>query len=103
MDNSTQRKLLSKDEINQLVELWKQSGKTKKSFADEQGLKYVTFTGWCKRHGRKKNIQKSTPEKFIALELKQDSSIFAELSLNSGQKVVFYQSVPAEYFRTLLK
>jgi hypothetical protein len=103
MDNSTQRKLLSKEEINQVVELWKQSGKTKKSFADEQGLKYVTFTGWCKRHGRKKIVQKSTPEKFIPIEVKQEPSIFAELEFSAGQKIVFYQSVTAEYLKTLLK
>ena len=103
MNNSSDSKLLSKEEITQLIDLWKQSGKSKKSFTDEYGIKYMTFIDWCRKRDGKKNKTKSNSEKFIPLQIKQDPAIFAELHLNSGQKVVFYQVVPAEYFQSFFK
>ncbi len=103
MNSPSQSKLLSKEEINQLIELYKQSGKTKKAFAESYGIKSMTFIDWCRKRDRKRKAEKSGTEKFIPIEVKQEPSIFAELQFNSGQKIIFYQPVPAEYFSFLFK
>lgn len=92
----------TKEEINSLVELWKQSGKNKTAFCREQNINYQTFVGWTtpkKSHHKK-------PSPFIPLSIsvgEEKQNIFASIYFRNGNRVCFHQSVSAEYFQSLLK
>ena len=83
-----------------LIQRWKDSGKGKKQFAEEHGIKYMTFIDWVRKRQRKLFLEIPS-EQFIPLETPA-SPIFAELSFQ-GKKIVFHQSVPAEYLKTILR
>jgi transposase-like protein len=90
----------TKEQREELIQLWKDSGKGKKQFADEHGIKYMTFIDWVRKRQRKRSL-KIPSEQFIPLEI-PGSSIFAELTFG-GKKIIFHQSVPAEYLKTILR
>lgn len=101
MDTTAVSRKLSKEEKNQLIESWKQSGKTKTAFALEYGLSYFTFAGWTrKRKSCKKGFTQISP---AIVSSNAISTVFAELQLSTGNKVTFYQPITAEYFRKLIK
>lgn len=92
--------LRSREEIREVIDLWELSGKSKKEFALEMGINYQTFIGWAKRHEQKRIIPK---EKFIPITVNPGPMIFAELQLKNGEKIIFYQAIPADYFQKILK
>lgn len=88
------------EQREELIERWKHSGKGKKEFADENGIKYMTFIDWVRKRKRKKSIEVPA-EQFIPLEI-PSSSIFAELNFG-GKKIVFHQRISAEYLKIILR
>jgi transposase-like protein len=94
-------KILSREEKNQLIDLWRQSGKTKKAFAEEYGIKAGTFTDWVRRPNRSKKSTK--PRRFIEITPSSVSRIFAEVHFSGGHKVIFYEPISAELFSRLIK
>lgn len=99
--NQQASKSLSKEDIAQLVELWKQSGKSKKDFAEEYGLKYYTFVDWTRERNRR---SVNNTSKFVQITSPiSSSSIFAELHLTNGHRLVFFQPFSAEYIKNILK
>lgn len=88
------------DQREELIERWKQSGKGKKQFADENGIKYMTFIDWVRKRKRK-SISEAPSEKFIPLEI-SSPSCFAELNFG-GKKIIFYQQVSADYLKIILR
>ncbi|MCX6275158.1 MAG: hypothetical protein NTV09_08115 [Bacteroidetes bacterium] len=91
------KKNLTSEEKERILSDWKQSGLSKKKFAEERGLKYCTFVGWFQ--GSKKGI--STPG-------------FSEVVISSGDKLLmevvirektirFYQMLPKDYLFLLLQ
>ncbi|MEO5643176.1 MAG: hypothetical protein ABIQ40_12695 [Bacteroidia bacterium] len=90
----------SKQEVIDLIERLKQSGKTKKVFAQENGVKYMTFIDWTNRPGRKSHWKKK--KSFIPLAVNNVAGhLFAELHFKNGNRVCFHQPVSAEYFQLL--
>lgn len=88
------------EEKEQIRQAWRQSGKSKKDFCTENGIKYMTFIAWfSKRKGKKSG--------FVPLEVKKPHSqaqgIFAELDLGKGRRVVFHREVGPHYLQQLLK
>lgn len=57
-----------------LVEKYEQSGKSKKTFCAEEGIKSVTFYYWCKKY-REHQKEEKEPQGFIALTTKEDKNI----------------------------
>ena len=92
----------TKEEIDSLVEQWKQSGKNKTEFCAEQKINYQTFIGWTTP--KKSHHKKSSS--FIPLSVamgEEKQNIFAEFYFKNGNRICFHQSVSAEYFQSLLK
>jgi len=88
------------EQREELIQRWKSSVKSKKQFADENGIKYMTFIDWVRKRQRKKSLE--TPsEQFIPLEIPTYNS-FAELHV-SGRKIIFHQPVSAEYLKIILR
>ena len=82
------------------IQRWKSSGKGKKKFADENGIKYMTFIGWIRKRERKR-VSAPHSEQFIPIEITSPSA-FAELTL-SGKKIIFYHPISAEYLKIILR
>lgn len=89
------RTLAQKEE---LILQWQQSGKSRKEFCAENGITYNSLVGWCKQF----KDRKISPG-FSELKVKHDSGLFAQVTLPSGMRIDFYQSLPADYFASLLK
>jgi hypothetical protein len=80
---------------------WQSSGLSQKAFCEQQTIKYFVFHYWYKQY---RDEQKGEPDKFIQLTTSVAShDIFAELALHNGNRLIFHQPVPLDYFSTLLK
>lgn len=42
----------SREEIEQLIAEYRDSGQTQRAFAAERGVRYSTFTNWLRKHAR---------------------------------------------------
>ena len=94
---SSGRKRYTSTEARGLLHLWQRSGKSKKQFAEENGLNYSTLVGWSNRFG--KELGKPG---FAQIALSSGRDLFAEVTAGSCT-VRFYQPFPSTYFELLLK
>ncbi len=84
----------SGEEISQLKSAWAASGKSKTDFARENEINYMTFIGWFSQ----KEKRAKSKSGFVPLEVNpgtNHSSIFAEIDLGKGRRIVFHQPVGA--------
>ena len=88
------------EQREELVQRWQASGKSKKAFAHEQGIKYVTFMSWIVK-GQIKEPLENASHQFIPLQIPTATS-FAELTFG-GKKIIFHQPVSAQYLRIILR
>ena len=95
--SNLEKKHFNSDERERIISDWKQSGFSKKRFADERGLKYCTFVGWFQ--GSKKEI---TSSGFSEVLISSSDKIFMEVVIK-GRSLRFYQALPKEYFSMLLQ
>ncbi len=95
----------SKEDIQNLVLAWQQSGKSKSLFCKENQLNYLTFMSWTNPPKKKKHKVKSPATTgFIPLEIKNKvSEFFVEVHLLNGNKISFYEPVAVEYLRSLVR
>lgn len=94
----------NKEEVQHLIDMWQQSGQSKKRFCEENKLSYLTFIGWTnpKKRKKKKDSQ-DEPSVFIPLKINHSSKgLFAEVHFVNGCKISFPQSVPALYLNSLV-
>lgn len=95
------------EEIQQIINQWRESGKTKKDFCLEQNIKYLTFIGWSRPGERKKYSASKNKNKhsgFVSLDVRDfPGEIFALAQLRNGNRITVYQHVPAGYLRQLMK
>lgn len=84
----------------ELVQRWQTSGKSKKAFAHEQGIKYVTFMSWIGKGQIKESLEKANHQ-FIPLQF-PSATYFAELPFGE-KRIIFHQPVSAQYLKILLR
>ena len=88
-------------EKQELIQQWRESGKSKAAFCKERSIGYYAFNDWVMRRIRKK---KATSSSFIPLQVKSSlPEDFATLTLKNGSTVSLHQRVEAIYLLTLLK
>ncbi len=84
-----------------LIQEWKQSGKSKKDFCVEKGLKYMTFVCW---KSKDQTNQAPVKNSFMQVAVRNEpEALFAKLLLNNGTALHIYQPVEASYLSRLLK
>ena len=105
MENNSTRKNDRKEERLTAIGLWRESGKSKKSFCDELGIKYHTFIGWTCPKKRKTNPKPGrSSAAFVPIQIKENTgSVFAEVTLQNGSGIIFHQPIGADFLRTLLR
>ena len=88
----------TREQKQEIIQQWQQSGKTRKEFCMEQGISYNSLVSWCKELRDKKSSNG-----FTEVKLNQTTSLFAQVLLPGGIKIDFYQSIPAELIRSFIK
>jgi len=97
---STRTQVYSAAQRIELLSLWRQSGKTKKAFCEERGLKYHTFVCWKENQDiASTNFDSS----FVPVTVRDEPSMFAQLILPGGVVLNICQRVDASYLSSLLK
>jgi hypothetical protein len=107
------KKRYTPEEKQSFISGWQKSGQTKIAFAQSNGLVYDTFLGWIQKEAP---IQKpvfkapSNPDpSFVAIQVEHTGYTakpgipLMEITLANGSHISFYQTVPMEYLRDLLK
>jgi len=88
----------TREQKEELILLWQQSGKSRKVFCEEQGITYNSLVSWCKQF---KDQKVSTG--FSEVKLEESRGLFAQLNFPGGIKIDFYRSLPVEYLQSLLR
>lgn len=97
--DNLEKKALTREQKQKLISDWSISGLSKKKFAEEQKLKYCTFTSWFASMAPKK--KKDAPA-FTEVKLPVQKSMFAEVQ-KGNLSIRFFQPFPVEYFQLLIK
>jgi hypothetical protein len=97
--NNVQKSWLTREQKAELILQWQQSGMTRKKFCEERSFNYYTFGTWVDQLKEKKPASPG----FTEVKVQSTPSLFAQLHLSGGIKIDFYQSIPVEYFQSLLK
>ena len=96
--------LIIRQEMVEMIDRWKQSGLSQKSFCEKEQIPFHKFYYWLRRSGLQKQGPKKTGSTgFVKLKIKEavaPSSI--EVHLPGGVHLFFHAPVSAEYLKTLL-
>jgi hypothetical protein len=83
------------------IDLWRQSGKSARSWCKENNIVYTTFIGWCKRLQPKQNDDKpKISSKVPFIELKDEPKTCSGISLEYDGILIHLK---AEFNTSLLK
>lgn len=98
MQNSIQQKMFEG------IRRWQQSGLKQKAWCEQNGVPYSSFHYWYKRYRNGEPVaDKNSSEGFVQLMVNTNrSGIWCELELAGAKKLVFHQSVSAEFLRALI-
>jgi len=88
-------------EKEELMDQWKQSGKSKVAFCKERSIGYYSFCSWVKR--RTDKSKNGLP--FVPVQIKPaySESIFARVVLKNGTTINLHHPVESTYLIALLK
>lgn len=96
---NVEKKWRTRQEKDELIAQWKQSGKSRKLFCIEQGLNYNSFVTW---HKEQKAKSKTEPG-FSQVVVQSGEKLVAQLHLPGELRIDLYQPLSAEFIRALLK
>lgn len=88
----------------EMVDRWKQSGLSQKSFCEKEEIKFHKFYYWYRRfYQQDKHLPIADNHGFVKLKI--EKSIVAtsiEIHFPKGARLFFHNPVSAEYLKTLL-
>ena len=96
--NNVQKGWRTREQKQEIILQWQQSGKSRKDFCQENGIGYNSLVGWCKQF-KDQNISSV----FSEVKLNQATSLFAQVQLPCGIRIDFYQPFSADFIQSLLK
>lgn len=102
--NKKNRKRRTSGQIQEFIEQWRESGKSKKVFCKENGLSHYTFESWVNPKP-KLSKKKSNDSEFVPVSIKQTETTcaFAEINFSNGQHLIIYSPVGAPFLKSLLR
>ncbi len=98
--NNVQKGWRTREQKEEIILQWQQSGKSRKEFCQEQGISYNSLVGWCKQFRDQAEIRGFTE---VKVNETTQAGLFARLHLPDGITIDLYQSVPAHYFQSLIR
>lgn len=98
--NNVQKSWRTRQEKEELIVQWQQSGMSRKEFCHEKGITYNSLVSWCKQFKDKKTAPGFTEVKIPVVPA---SGLFAQLHLAKGIRVDIFHFVPVEYIQSLIK
>ncbi len=96
-------KKISNNEYRDLVNRWQESGKSKASFAEAEGISRTTFYYWCKKFSLKKPasiVQSSFSAITPDLDFQREAAV--RISYPSGVSIEFFGKVDVESIKKLV-
>jgi regulatory protein YycH of two-component signal transduction system YycFG len=97
-ENNVQKGWRTREQKETIILQWQQSGKSRKVFCEENQISYNALVSWCKQLKDQKQLAG-----FSEIKIKESPGLFAQVHLSKGIKIDFYQSLPVEYFQSLIK
>jgi transposase-like protein len=96
-------KKISNDEYYDLFIRWQASGKTKASFAEDEGISRTTFYYWCKKFSiEEASSAGQSSFSVITPDLGFQREPVVRISYPSGVSIEFFGKVEAESIKKLL-
>lgn len=96
----------SDDQKQQHVSSWQASGQSKKTYSEQQGIRYSTFKDWVKKYTSVQPvIAREEKMNFVSLEVSSPAvagSGYAEIHYPNGSRLIIHKAIPAEELRRLL-
>ena len=92
----------SEHDRKQLMEAYQKSGKTKKEFCREHGIKEGTFYGWYKKSSKKPRRSSSKP-KFHEINIPVQTCFPVQVDLPGGARVSIRNTVSREELISLIR
>lgn len=99
-------KRYNEQEMGRVFARWKQSGKTKTAFCEDEGIIKSTFYYWVKKFQGPKPTVKKMGTAFTPLVLEQNISLNVKqpvfrINYISGVSIDFFNEVDAGYIKSL--
>jgi hypothetical protein len=87
-----------------LIEQWKSSGVSQKTFCEHKEVRYHVFHYWYKRYKAIHTDKINQPSSFIPVHINQTMACdcFAEVIFVDGRRLLLHQVMDAQYLRNLL-
>ena len=98
IQNNVHKGWRTREQKEELILQWQQSGKSRKEFCEEHGIGYNSLVGWCKQLKDKR-----ASLGFTEVKVNSDSGLFAQVHMPGGIRIDFFHSVPVEYFQSLIR
>ncbi len=98
--NNVQKNWRTRQEKEELVLQWQQSGMCRKEFCLQNGITYNSLVSWCKQFKDKKTATAFTEVKIPAVAT---SGLFVQVHLSKGARIDFFHFVPSDYIQALIK
>ena len=95
--NNVKKNWRTRQEKQELILQWQQSGKSRKEFCSERGIGYNSLVSWCKELRDRK-----LDGGFAELKMESSITIFAQIHLPGGVKIDFYQPITRDVIRSFL-
>lgn len=96
-------KKISNDEYYDLFIRWQASGKTKASFASEEGISRTVFYYWCKKFSEEESVQADgTLFSMITPENGFQREPIVKINFPSGVSIEFFGKVEIESLKNFI-
>jgi transposase-like protein len=96
-------KKISNDEYYDLFSRWQVSGKSKASFAEEEGISRTTFYYWCKKFSMEElSLPVQSSFSVVTPELGFQREPVVRISFPSGVNIEFFGKVEIESLKMFL-
>ena len=96
--------VIIRQQMLELIDRWKQSGLSQKSFCEKEQIPYYKFYYWLRRSRNKSKGSKETKNAdFVKLKIKEPVALSSiEVYLPHGARLIFHAPVSAEYLKIIL-
>ena len=92
------------EQMFNLIRGWQQSGLSQKMYCEQNGIRYHVFHYWFKRYRDKSpgNMEAT----FIPIQIHSPETVCSnpgiELIFDDGRRVLFHQSVSADFIKAII-